>query len=416
MEYILGHKKEKSALQQTLLFSATLPKDLRSIMASHMRKDYMTVDCVHDVDPASHTNVNVDQSYVTLPMADNNSRYISGLVDIVQDIIHIQDPTSYKIVVFFPTTAQCQFFSHLFNEIYKIPVLEIHSKKTQANGTKVSSNFRKFTKGILFTTDVSARGVDYPNVSHVIQYGSAENRETYIHRLGRTGRAGKVGRGIIICGVQSEEKQFVKNELKGLDVKLDERYQSLLNGDMVVEDGDAGGGVNGYLKRKEINDTRLQKIESSIANKTDPTLLKLAGGTYRSLLGYNMTQMKNLGMNSKDEVVKYLNSLAMQMGFKKNDMPRVSPKIVQTLGLQKLNYLLNVGNPDGSGGGSSDGRGGRGGYDRLGGRDRASSYEGGRSSDRLSYGGGRADSYGRRGGRGESRYGRGGRRDSYGER
>ena len=397
MEYILGYKKEKSALQQTLLFSATLPKDLRKIMASHMRKDYMTIDCVHDVDPASHTNVNVDQSYVTLPK-DNKSRFITGLVDIIQDITHIQNPTHYKIVVFFPTTAQCQFFSHLFNTIFKIPVLEIHSKKSQSNRTTVSSSFRKFTKGILFTTDVSARGIDYPDVSHVVQFGSAENRETYIHRLGRTGRAGKVGRGIIVCGIESESEQFVMNELEGLDVKSDERYQTLLNGEMVVQDGDAGGGVNGYLKRKEINDSRLQKIQSGIANRIDPMLFKLAGATYRSLLGYNISKMNNLGMNSKDEVVKYINSLAIQMGFKKNEMPHVSPKIVSTLGLQKLNYLLNVGNPGGSDGGSSGGRGGRGGYDRRsGGRDRANSY------------------HGRRGGRGERRDRYGGR-DSYGER
>ena len=118
MEYILGHKKEKSALQQTLLFSATLPKDLRSIMASHMRKDYMTVDCIHDVDPASHTNVNVDQSYVTLPMADNNSRYISGLVDIVLCIISFIE-ISYNSSEF-PHNTTLSSYLTLGHYFYKI--------------------------------------------------------------------------------------------------------------------------------------------------------------------------------------------------------------------------------------------------------------------------------------------------------
>ena len=386
MEYILSHKGRHEQAQQTLLFSATLPKDLRSIMASHMRKDYLTVDCVHDIDPATHTNTLVDQSYVTLPSLlpeNNSSRWITGLVDIVQDITLIQNPDDFKVVVFFPTTAMCQFFSHLFNTVFRIPVLEIHSKKTQGNRTKVSENFRKFKRGILFTTDVSARGVDYPNVTHVIQYGSADSRETYIHRLGRTGRAGKVGKGIIICGTRSEENQFVKQELKGLDVVYDERYQKLLNGDILAQDGDSGGGINGHMKRKEINDTRLQKIQSSAATGSDTQISKLAKATYRSLLGYNSTKMKNLGMRSKDQVVEYCNLLAVQMGFKEGNMPRLSPKIVQALGLGRVSGL-NIGQDMGQG---------RGGY----GGDRRSGFDNNRR-------GGRRDSYGGRGG--------GGRRDN----
>ena len=397
MEYILSHKG-RNEHAQTLLFSATLPKDLRSIMASHMRKDYLTVDCVHDVDPATHTNTLVDQSYVTLPSLvsndSSNSRWITGLVDIVQDITLIH-PDDFKVVVFFPTTAMCQFFSHLFNTVFRIPVLEIHSKKTQGNRTKVSENFRKFKRGILFTTDVSARGVDYPNVTHVIQYGSADSRETYIHRLGRTGRAGKVGKGIIICGTRSEENQFVMQELKGLDMVHDERYQKLLNGDIVAQDGDGGGGINGHMKRKEINDARLQKIQSSAATGSDAQISKLAKATYRSLLGYNSTKLKNLGMRSKDQVVEYCNLLAVQMGFKEGNMPKLSPKIVQALGLGSISGL-NIGSGKSSSSLSSgQGRGGYGG-------DRRSGFDNNRRGGRRdSYGGGRRDNNSR--GRRDSR-------------
>jgi ATP-dependent RNA helicase MSS116 len=328
---------------QTLLFSATLPKELRSIMASHMREDYLTVDCVRDVDPTTHTNTNVDQTYVTLPSPfggnggggdDDAGRFISGLVDIIEDVVHVRNPTDYKIVVFFPTTAMCEFFSHVFNAVYRIPVLEIHSKKKQNNRTTTSDKFRKFDRGILFTTDVSARGVDYPNVTHVLQYGSAENRETYIHRLGRTGRAGKVGRGIIICVTPGEERQFVNRELGGLDVRLDDRYQRLLNGEVVIDEGETGGGgVNGFLKRREVNAARLRKILNGIGNGDDELLHRMGNGVYRSLLGYNMTKMSNLGLTRKEEVVAHVNSMAMQMGYREGRMPRMSPKIVQTLGL-----------------------------------------------------------------------------------
>jgi ATP-dependent RNA helicase MSS116 len=353
MEYILSHKKKNDTTVQTLLFSATLPPDLRSIMASHMRRNYLTVDCVKDVDPATHTNANVDQSYVTLPPPsgkNNESRYISGLVDIIEDIIHVTNTSDYKIVVFFPTTAVCEFFAYIFNTIYKVPVLEIHSRKAQSNRTMISDKFRKLPKGILFTTDVSARGVDYPNVTHVIQFGSAENRETYIHRLGRTGRAGKVGRGIIICGTLGEEKQFVHRELKGLTVRNDSRYQKLLNGEVVVTDDKAV--LNACIKRKEINTERLNKIMTGIGSGSDTTLQKMGNNVYRSLLGYNMTKMSNLGVRSKEEVVQYVNSCAVQLGYSRG-MPRISPKVAQTLGLMGVNGV-NVGVDYSGGSGSSN--------------------------------------------------------------
>lgn len=55
-------------------------------------------------------------------------------------------------------------------------------------------------------------------MTHVIQYGPAENRETYIHRLGRTGRAGKNGVGILVLGGKDEERTVIGRELKGLNV------------------------------------------------------------------------------------------------------------------------------------------------------------------------------------------------------
>jgi ATP-dependent RNA helicase MSS116 len=74
----------------------------------------------------------------------------------------------------------------------------------------------------LFTSDVSARGVDYPGVKLVIQVGVPSSREQYIHRLGRTGRAGKEGEGIIILA--PFEEAFVRNEVADLPlVKQDSK-------------------------------------------------------------------------------------------------------------------------------------------------------------------------------------------------
>ncbi len=194
---------------------------------------------------------------------------------------------------------------------------------------------------MLFTTDVSARGVDYPDVTHVIQYGSAESRETYIHRLGRTGRAGKRGRGLIVCCSRGEEHGFVKKELEGLEVGLDGRYQRMVFGredeDGGMENGEEKGlgeaSRNAVLNRRRINQGRIQKIRSSIANKTDAKLRDLAEASYRGLLGYYLGRMKLLGMTSKVEVVQFVNEIAMQMGFERGDMPSVRLRVAKNLGL-----------------------------------------------------------------------------------
>jgi len=85
---------------------------------------------------------------------------------------------------------------------------DMHSKKSQAYRTHSAKNFSKAKKAILFTSDVSARGVDYPNVTLVMQVGTTE-RDPYIHRLGRTARAasGIEGAGLLI--MSPEEKIYM---------------------------------------------------------------------------------------------------------------------------------------------------------------------------------------------------------------
>ena len=256
----------------------------------------------------------------------------------------------------------------------------------------MSTKFRKFSKGILFTTDVSARGVDYPNVTHVIQYGGgAEDKETYLHRLGRTGRAGKAGCGLLVCTGVHEERSFVKRVLKGLEVQHDGRIQALLlnnnnhDGEELLSSEELDTSSSSIQKTKknrvEINNARLQKIRFGIGMRTNVVLEKMANDAYRSLLGYKIAKMENLGLRSKYEVVEHVNSLAMQMGYLPGKMPTIGPKIIQALGLNGVRGL-NVGkeyhlqNKDGgadgrghSGGRSGERRSGKNGGDRVGQRD-----------------------------------------------
>jgi ATP-dependent RNA helicase MSS116 len=120
----------------------------------------------------------------------------------------LTNPGRSKIIVFLPTTKMTQLFATVLRELSKtsLPsgrntkVYEIHSKKQQDARTTTSDAFRNDKSGasILVTSDVSARGVDYPGVTRVIQIGIPAGTEQYIHRVGRTGRAGTQGRGDLV--------------------------------------------------------------------------------------------------------------------------------------------------------------------------------------------------------------------------
>jgi ATP-dependent RNA helicase MSS116 len=139
--------------RQTLLFSATVPRKLRRVLNEIMPPDYIEVDCISDTDVTSHTNLRVDQSYTVLPSME---LYVPALVSIVLEATKA-DPHA-KLVVFLPAAKLVKFFADLFNVGLDIPVFEMHSRITQSARNRASSAFRNAKGGVLFTSDVSARG------------------------------------------------------------------------------------------------------------------------------------------------------------------------------------------------------------------------------------------------------------------
>jgi ATP-dependent RNA helicase MSS116 len=291
--------------RQTLLFSATIPKELKSIMAENMKPDFIEVDCINDSEDDSHTSSDIQQSHVIVPSMD---RYVSSVVEIVG--LAMKQDAQAKIVVFFPTARQVAFFAEFFNELLNIPVIELHSKKSQSYRNRASEQFRAASSGILFTSDVSARGVDYPGVSQVIQFGMPDTREQYIHRLGRTGRAGKTGIGWLILG--PFESLFLQ-ELKGLTVPRNDELMELLTDSI---DADTDDIVKSATTR--IRDSK--KRQSS------------AKGAYQAFLGFYLGKMKRIKMRNKDELVSVANEFSFEMGLP--EVPTLSKNLVGKMGLK----------------------------------------------------------------------------------
>ncbi|KUF91584.1 DEAD-box ATP-dependent RNA helicase 25 [Phytophthora nicotianae] len=174
--------------RQTLLFSATLPASTEELKQVALRKDYSFVDTIDENE--ADTNVQTEQEYVVCKMEE--------VIPMVERVLseHMK-LSAYKVMLFFPTARSAQFMAQLFQAAGFPGVLEIHSRKSQAVRTKTAEAFRKGHKVMMFSSDVSARGVDYPDVSLVLQVGLTD-RDQYIHRLGRTARAGMKGKGVLI--------------------------------------------------------------------------------------------------------------------------------------------------------------------------------------------------------------------------
>lgn len=221
VQRLLRHLPKK---RQTLLFSATLSDDVkRSIGDFALNKDYKLIDTVGEEDVNTH--MHVKQSALIASYQDQ----VPLLRNLLRDY---KAANSGKVIVFLPTTKATILYGQLFR--FLLPereIMDIHSGKSQEQRTRITKRFKNAHNGtILFTSDVSARGVDYPNVSLVVQVGIPSSRDQYIHRLGRTGRAGKDGEGILVLA--PFEKPFIEKAIGDLPVhnlvppKFDEEYRT----------------------------------------------------------------------------------------------------------------------------------------------------------------------------------------------
>lgn len=113
---------------------------------------------------------------------------------------------------------------HLFLR-YKIPkrkILKLHRKIKQDQRSKVYSTFVSISSGILLTTDVSARGLDIPDVDWIVQFDPPQDSDQFVHRIGRTARAGKEGESLIF--LQKHENAYVEF-LRSRKVDISQRDQ-----------------------------------------------------------------------------------------------------------------------------------------------------------------------------------------------
>lgn len=289
-----------------------------------------------------------------------------------------------KAIVFLPTAhlANLYYLAYTATHSDCSGVFVQHSRQSQSKREKTSTSFRDASKAIMFATDVVARGMDFPNVSLVVQVGVPDAKETYIHRIGRTGRAGKTGKSYIVL---DEMENFVLYMLRPLPIRTIPVPKALRQ---------THCDVNAQIsKRGVISDEAKAQV-------------------YQSWLGYYKGHVKPMKI-SLGELVHVANVFAQEvMGC--DDAPEIEARVVGKMGLKGVPGLRIVSGKKGGNVG-----GGRGGRESVGGVGRSSesvdSY--GHASSRVSQDGlgdSSASVRGASGARGRGARGRGGARGGRG--
>ena len=190
------------ANRQTVMFSATMPADCQAVAKKYMRDPPM-------VGKSEFVAVDrVDQRFLQVP---ERRAKISGLVKVLQD----EKPS--LALIFCGTRASCDFVGKwLSHDRFTVQVL--HAGLRQNKREHVMDAFRKGKATILVATDVAARGIDVPGVTHVINYDVPKFEQDYIHRIGRTARAGEPGKAITF--LIHEDFEFLY-KIEKLGIKID---------------------------------------------------------------------------------------------------------------------------------------------------------------------------------------------------
>lgn len=180
--------------RQTLFFSATMPDEIQSLVKSILKNPARVA-----VAPVSSTAERVEQRVFFVHSGDKRSLLVKLL----------EDPSVTRALVF---TQMKHVANRVMEHLEKagVSAAAIHGNKSQSARERALEGFKAGSVRVLVATDVAARGIDVEQISHVINYDLPNVPETYVHRIGRTARAGKSGEAWSFCE-DGEERDFLRD-------------------------------------------------------------------------------------------------------------------------------------------------------------------------------------------------------------
>ncbi|WDP90638.1 MAG: DEAD/DEAH box helicase [Desulfobacter sp.] len=190
-------KRHLRQRHQTLFFSATINKEIKKLAFSQVKSNAIRIQISPD-DPVSK---NVSH-YVFFVEMDDKRFFLRRF---------IRDHEGAKVLVFVRTTVRAERVAKALGRS-GISALTIYGQKEQAQRLEVMEAFKRGEENILIATDVSARGIDIPNVDYVVNYDLPDQKEVYVHRVGRTGRGREKGSAVSFC---SEGEKALLADIEG---------------------------------------------------------------------------------------------------------------------------------------------------------------------------------------------------------
>jgi ATP-dependent RNA helicase RhlE len=188
--------------RQTLFFSATMPPEI-----SRLSTSILTNPVRVEVTPVSSTVEKIDQSVYLVEKNDKR-----------QLLIHLLKDNKIQSALVFTRTKHGA--DKIAKELHRARISSgaIHGNKTQSARQNALNSFKDGKIRVLVATDIAARGIDVDDLSHVINFDLPNIPETYVHRIGRTGRAGASGTALSFCDM--EEREFLRDIHKLIKLEI----------------------------------------------------------------------------------------------------------------------------------------------------------------------------------------------------
>jgi ATP-dependent RNA helicase RhlE len=205
--------------RQTLFFSATMPPEIQKL-ANTILVNPLKVE----VTPVSSTAETIQQSLYFVDQKEKKKL-----------LVHIlQDKKIERVLVFTRTKHGAD---KLVKDLHKanISAEAIHGNKSQNARQRALTNFKASHTRVLIATDIAARGIDIDDLTHVINYDLGDVPETYVHRIGRTGRAGNSGIAIAFCDAEERDNLKAIQKLIGFSIPLIEVHPFLPSNSEIVQ-------------------------------------------------------------------------------------------------------------------------------------------------------------------------------------
>jgi ATP-dependent RNA helicase DDX5/DBP2 len=219
--------------KQTLMWSATWPMEVREIASSFMNEQFSRIQIGSQ---ELHANSNIQQHF---KYSEDMHAKKRSLVRDMEKILNAGKVT--KVVVFCNTKRGADELAHLISQSGICAAQAIHGDKSQSSRESIMGRFRESPNGCLVATDVIARGIDVSDIGAIVNFDFPNNVEDYVHRVGRTGRAG--AKGIALSYVTDDDIQTSGKKL----IKVLENSKQKVP-EFLTEKVQLGGSF-GYSKR-----------------------------------------------------------------------------------------------------------------------------------------------------------------------